>query len=153
MAGIPNKKIPLVQIKKMKKIIGLCLVLITSLGTAFGQVSLDFCASVESTGACNFNNVKFITSPDSTKGKVFMEVKSTGVEPIGAAMVLFKIYKVSKTGEEKFETMLQQNIKPDWLYAWMPYTFDSPGKFNVKIYNESDKLLCSKTFELIAYTK
>ena len=144
----------------MKKAIWLCLVTICFCqgysqvnAQGISSVALNFCASVESSGACNFNNTKFISTPDSTKQKVFMEIKSQDNTPIGASMVLFKIYRVGKTGEEKFETMLQQGIKPDWLYAWMPYTFDSPGKFNVKIYNESDKLLCSKTFELIPFSK
>jgi hypothetical protein len=115
-------------------------------------VMLNFCTSVESvSGYCNFLNTKFITSPDSTKGRIFMEVKSKVSGPINATNLIFKIYRQDKAGAEKFETMLQQSIKPDWLYAWMPYDFDSPGKFNVKVYNESDQLICSKSFELIAF--
>lgn len=135
----------------MKKIIWLCL-LMMAFDSAFSQVTLDFCASVEPNGYCNFNNLKFITQPDSTTGRIFMEVKSTA-KPIGATDVIFKIYKVDKTGHEKFQNMTHQVIKPDWFFAWMPYMFESPGKFDVKVYNESDELICTNMFELIAFTK
>ncbi len=143
----------------MKKTIWICLTLI-SFNFGYSQVApqqistvaLNFCASVESvSGYCNFNNTKFITAADSTSGKIFMEVKSTGTAPIGATSLVFKVYKVDKAGTEKFVTMLQQNIKPEWIYAWMPYNFDSPAKFNIKVYNEADQLICSRMFETIAF--
>jgi hypothetical protein len=156
---VPGIKDTLAKINKMKKTVWLCLVLI-SFNYSFSQVAaqakspvvLNFCASVESvSGYCNFNNTRFITQADSTSGKIFMEVKSTGTAPINATTLVFKIYKVNKAGDEKFETMLQQNIKPEWIYAWMPYNFDSPAKFDVKVYNESDQLICNRIFETIAF--
>ena len=134
----------------MKKVITLCLLMI-SFSSIYSQVTLDFCASVESNGYCNFNNTKFIAQLDSTTGRIFMEVKSKDQSPINANVVIFKIYSVDKAGNEKFVNILQQNIKPDWLYAWMPNVFTAPGKFNVKVYNENDTLLCSKMFELISF--
>ena len=116
----------------------------------YSQSTLNFCTSVEQNGYCNFNNTKFITSPDSTNGRVFMQVRGAG-GPIGAAKIIFKIYSVNKAGAEKFESMLQQDIKPDWFYAWMPYSFASPGKYTVKIFDENDKQICTNAFELIAF--
>jgi hypothetical protein len=133
----------------MKRVMGLCLMLIC-VTCAYSQNTLNFCASVEQNGYCNFNNTKFITSQDSTNGRVFMQVKGAG-GPIGVAKVIFKIYKVDKAGAEKFETMLQEDVKPEWYFAWMPYTFASPGKYSVKIFDESDKLICTNGFELIAF--
>ena len=99
----------------MKRMIGLCVVVLCFVST-YGQNTLNFCASVEQNGYCNFNNIKFITSPDSTNGRVFMQVKGTNA-PIGAAKVIFKIYKIDATGKEKFENMLTQDIKPEWYFA------------------------------------
>ncbi len=133
----------------MKKMIGLCLTLFLFTGL-YSQVTLNFCASVESNGYCNLTNTKFIASPDSTHGRIFMEVH--GIDrPIGASNILFKIYRVGKDGSEKFETMLQQTIQPDWYFAWMPFNFESPAKYNVKIYNEKDEVIVAKSFELIAF--
>ena len=79
-----------------------------------------------------------------------MQVKgATG--PIGAAKVIFKIYKIDAAGKEKFENMLSQDIKPEWYFAWMPYLFASPGKYAVKIFNENDQQICTNSFELIAF--
>ncbi len=133
----------------MKRMIGLCVVVLCFVST-YGQNTLNFCASVEQNGYCNFNNIKFITSPDSTNGRVFMQVKGTNA-PIGAAKVIFKIYKIDATGKEKFENMLTQDIKPEWYFAWMPYVFASPGKYSVKIFNENDQQICTNGFELIAF--
>jgi hypothetical protein len=134
----------------MKRITGLFLMLVCACGV-YSQATLNFCASVEPNGYCNFNNIKFITSPDSTNGRIFMQVKTVGGSPIGASNVIFKIYKLSGTGDEKFVTLMQQQIKPDWATAWMPGTFDSPGKYVVKVYNEADQVICSNKFEFILF--
>ena len=117
---------------------------------SYSQVALNFCASVEPTGYCNFNNTKFISSKDSTTGRINMEVRSI-TAPIGAATLLFKIYKLDEKGKEVFVTMVSQAIKPDWYFAWTPYMFNSPGKYAVKVYNESDQVICSNAFEFIAF--
>ena len=78
-------------------------------------------------------------------------IQTTGSALAVCSKIIFKIYRIEKGGTEKFETMLQQDIKPEWYFAWMPSMFSSPGKFNVKIYNESDQLLCSNSFEMIAF--
>jgi hypothetical protein len=134
----------------MNKILGLCFAMLFATYIYGQKVTVSFCASVEQNGYCNFNNTKFITSQDSTNGRVFMEVRGTDA-PIGATKIIFKVYKIDKAGGEKFSTMLQQDIKPDWFFAWMPNVFESPGKYAVKIYNESDQLICTNSFELIPF--
>ena len=114
-----------------------------------GQITLAFCASVDQNGVCIFDNTKFISAKDSTTGRVFMEVRSAG-SPIGANAVVFKIYKL-EGGKETFVTLLNQTIKPDWYFAWMPYSFNSPGKYAVKIFDENDKMICSNAFEYLAF--
>jgi hypothetical protein len=132
----------------MKKLTGLILLMICFTG-AFSQVKLAFCASVDPAGYCIFDNTKFIAAKDSTTGRLFMEVRSEGA-PIGANAVVFKVYKV-EGGKETFVTMLNQNIKPDWFFSWMPYVFNAPGKYTVKVYNENDQMICTNQFEWLAY--
>jgi len=146
---IPSALFLLLKLVSMNKIAGLFLMMIC-FTSAYCQIGLSFCASVEKNGYCNFNNVKFISSPDSTSARVFMEVRNV-VAPIGATNLIFKIYRVDDAGQEKFQNMVQQPMQPDWYYAWTPYIFNSPGKFNVKVYNESDSLICTNGFELIAF--
>jgi hypothetical protein len=116
----------------------------------YSQGVLQFCASVEPTGHCVFDNVKFISSPDSSKQKIQMEVNGMG-SPLGTPNVIFKIYSVSATGEEKFVDMVMQKIESTWFMAWSPYSFDSPGKYTVKVFGADDKLMCTKSFELMAF--
>jgi hypothetical protein len=147
--AIPNLSLPLTEMLKMKTTIALVILMICC-GSAYSQPSLSFCVWVQPHGECTFNNTKFITSPDSTSGRIFMEVKSTG-SPIGAASVIFKIYSIGRNGEEKFDTLLEQKIQPNWFTAWMPYNFRSPGHYTVKVYNESDQMICTNKFELIQF--
>ena len=76
-----------------------------------------------------------------------MEIKSESV--IGSSKVFFKIFSVNKNGEEKLENTLEQRIEPNWTMSWMPYLFASPSKFNVKVFNAENQLLCAKSLELI----
>ena len=132
----------------MKKLTGLLLLMICFTG-AFSQITLAFCASVDQNGVCIFDNTKFIAAKDSTTGRLFMEVRSLGA-PIGANAVVFKVYKL-EAGKETFVTLLNQSIKPDWYFSWMPFVFESPGKYAVKVFNENDQMICSNAFEWLAF--
>ena len=130
----------------MKKIITL-LSLTFCISAIYSQTTLSFCTYVEQNGYCAFDNNKFITSPDSTTGKIFMKVKSSFA--LGSKLT-YKIYKVGKNAEEKFSESLDQSIQPDWLMAWDPYTFTTNTKYSIKVFNDADKMICSKSFELVA---
>ena len=157
----PGIKSTFIETSNMKKTIWLWLILISfsygysqTVTQETAKATLNFCTAVDpTTGYCNFNNTKFITSPDSTSGKIFMEVKGLGNTPINATSLILKIYRVNGAGEEKFVNLMQQSINAGWFYAWVPYYFDSPAKFVIKVYNESDQLMCTKGFELIAFSK
>ncbi|HXH19544.1 MAG TPA: hypothetical protein VNJ07_10725 [Chitinophagales bacterium] len=118
-------------------------------GYSNGQHSLAFCASVESNGYCYFNNTKFIAARDSATTRIFMQVKSDNL--LGTSSITYKIYSVSKTGEEKMVYAVEQSIQPDWTLAWAPYNFNAGEKYNVKVYDASNRLLCAKSFELLKW--
>ena len=117
----------------------------------YGQTSLVFCTSVEKDGYCYFNNNKFIAQQDSATSKIFMQIKSTPPSTIGATKVTYKIYTVNAKGEEAMVTSIDQNVAPDWMFVWMPYSFDAGSKYDVKIYNELNQLVCSKSLELLKW--
>jgi hypothetical protein len=113
---------------------------------AYSQATLNLCTYVSNDGYCAFDNNKFITTPDTATGKIFMKISSS--QPLGVKLI-YKIFNVTATGEE-FDTTFEQSLGADWLYAWMPYNFLTNRKYNIKIYNNSNDLICSKTFELVA---
>lgn len=118
--------------------------------TAYSQTTLSFCTHIGDNGYCAFDNNKFITTPDSTTGRIFMKINSTVT--LGTKLT-YKIYTVGKNLEEKFSKSVDQSIQADWLMAWEPYVFATGAKYNVKIFNDADKMICSKSFELIAGSK
>ncbi len=113
----------------------------------YSQTTLSLCAYVSNDGYCAFNNNKFITTPDSATGRVFMKVNS---EVSLGTKLTYKIFALNSKGEETLSESFSQDIKPDWLFAWMPYPFPTNAKYNIKVFNDVDKLLCSKAFELVA---
>lgn len=129
----------------MKKIITL-LVFTVVVVVVYSQTTLSFCTYVDQQGYCAFNNNKFITTPDSTWGRIFMRVQST--ESLGTKLT-YKLFTVSATGETML-TALDQTIMPDWLMAWQPYNFATNTKYSVQIFNDQNKMICDKKFELVA---
>jgi len=75
-----------------------------------------------------------------------MRVQST--ESLGTKLT-YKLFTVSATGETML-TALDQTIMPDWLMAWQPYNFATNTKYSVQIFNDQNKMICDKKFELVA---
>lgn len=117
------------------------------ISVAHGQTSLKFCTGVDNY-KCQFNNTKFITSPDSTTAKIYMMVSGANDVPLGTTKLVYKIYNIDAKGNELYMATLDQEMKPDWVFAWYPYTFNTPGKYEVKIYNDVTEMLSTKSFEL-----
>ncbi len=110
------------------------------------QTTLSFCTSVEQEGYCAFNNTKFITSPDSASGRLYMLLRNSN--GIGQTHVTYKIFAVDKEGKETYQNTVEQHLQPDWLYAWQINYFKSPGKFKVKVANDAGETICSNSVEL-----
>jgi hypothetical protein len=113
----------------------------------YSQSTLSFCASVDQTGYCIFNNNKFFLTADTAGTKIFMELK-TANGFVGIPKVTFKIYSIQKGGVEKYECMTDQNVQDTWIFAWTPHMFQTAGKYNVKVFNDKDELMISRTLEL-----
>lgn len=135
-----------VQRNKMKKIFAL-VTMVICVGVVHSQTSLKFCTGIDNS-KCQFNNTKFITSPDSTTAKIYMMVSGANDIPLGTTKLVYKIYNIDAKGNELYMATLDQEMKPDWVFAWYPYTFNTPGKYEVKIYNDAAEMLSTKSFEL-----
>lgn len=130
----------------MKKIF-VTAVMLFGLLYIYSQSTLNFCGGVDPSGICIYNNNKFFFAPDSNNQRIFMEVHDAGTFS-GTAKLTFKFYSVSKEGKEKYLNMVDQQVKPDWLYAWVPHIFDAPGKYNVKVFDDKGEMLCDKSLEV-----
>lgn len=113
----------------------------------YSQTTLSLCAYVSNDGYCALNNNKFITTPDSATGRIFMKVSS---DVSMGTKLTYKIFTLNSKGEETSAESFSQDIKPDWTFAWAPYLFPTNTRYNVKVFNDADKMLCSKVFELVA---
>ncbi len=114
---------------------------------AYSQTTLSFCAGIDNE-RCAFNNTKFISVPDSSTAKIFMMVSGNSDLTLASGKLIYKMYSVNKKGEEVYINTLEQSIQPEWIYAWQPAFFNTPGKYTVKVYNDANRLLNSKSFEL-----
>lgn len=75
-----------------------------------------------------------------------MEVRNVNTFS-GMAKLTFKFYSVAKGGEETFLNMAEQDVKPDWMYAWLPHIFEAAGKYNVKVFDDKGDMICDKSLE------
>jgi hypothetical protein len=133
----------------MKKFTGCAMGLFLCL-LAHSQMSLSFCTFVNAQDReCVFDNVKFITSPDSTHARLYIMVKSS--EVFGVEKLLYKIYAIDRFGNEVFLNTIQQDVHADWQSSWQPAIFNSPGKYMVKVYKDDEHMLAGKGFEFFNY--
>lgn len=114
--------------------------------SAYSQnAALTFCTHVNSpTQECVFENTKFITTPDSTHAKLFMFFH--GRVPIGAGRLTYKVYAIDRFGNEVFLRDVNQDVQAEWLTAWQPDVFTSPGKYMVKVLIGTQEMV-SRGFE------
>lgn len=126
----------------------LCSIVIFLLIFSFAQsqTTLSFCASVEHDGYCAFYNTKFITSPDSATGRIYMLVRNPA--GIGLPRLTYEVYQLDKDGKEKLENTIVQTIEPQWVYAWQYSFFKTPGKYKIRVVNDAGEFICGKSFEL-----
>ena len=113
----------------------------------YSQTTLSFCAGIDNE-RCAFNNTKFISVPDSSTAKIFMMVSGNNDQTLATGKLIYKLYSVNKKGEETYINTLEQSIQPEWIYAWQPAFFNTPGKYTVKVYNDANRILNTKSFEL-----
>lgn len=133
----------------MKQIIAFIFSMVCVTGI-YSQTLLSFCTAVDpQSGYCVFDNMKFITSPDSTSARIYMKISNAS--GFASDSVMFRIFSVGKDGEETYSHSIVQKIEKDWDMCWQNEKFNSPGTYLIKVYNDTGLLICSKSFELIRY--
>lgn len=118
--------------------------------TAHSQTLLSFCTFVNSqTQECVFDNTKFITTPDSTHARIFMMLRSA--QTFGVSKLIFKIYAIDRFNKEILINTIEQEVQSEWMNAWQPAVFVSPGKYMVKVYRDDTNIITTRGFEFFNY--
>ena len=131
----------------MKRFYGLVAMMIFVV-IAKAQTSLSFCTFVNNQNSeCVFDNTKFITTPDSTHARIFLMLRSN--EVFGTQQITYKVYSLDHNGQEVYLRTVTQTVQADWMNAWQPAVFVTPGKYMIKVYKDSvaEKLETSRGFE------
>ncbi len=133
----------------MKNPIAIFLILVNGL-LAHSQTAISFCTVVDpQSGYCVFDNTKFITPQDSTSARIYIKIGNAS--GFSSDSVVIKIFSVGKGGEETYSHSLVQKIEKGWDMCWQNDKFPSPGTYLIKVYNDANLLICSKSFELIKF--
>ena len=74
-----------------------------------------------------------------------------GTQLFGTTKFTFKLFAIDRFGAEVPINTIVQDVQPDWMAAWQPAIFNTPGKYMVKVYKDDGSLITSKGFEFFNY--
>jgi len=104
------------------------------------QTSLKFCVEAGKDGNCKSNSSHFTIS--SAGGTITFLLKNE--KGLGTTKVAYKIFKLTEDGKANFNNTIEQDLQPNWNYAWEEAVFYDPGTYKVMVYNSSGQgeLIC-----------
>jgi hypothetical protein len=101
--------------------------------------SLQFCENVNSDGSAVSASTLF--NIDQKGGT--LKMLTTIPYRLGSTQVIYDIYRVDPTGEEKYDNTIYQDADAEWTWFWKEVTFYSAGRFNVYVYDSDRNFLTS----------
>jgi hypothetical protein len=115
----------------------------------YAQTSLKFCVQVDTlTGNCAKPTNEFGVSKDG--GTISMRLGNDST--FQTSHVRYKIYFVDATGNEALSQTLEQNVQPQWTYAWQDIVFYNSGLYKVMAYsviNDSETFINSAVLKIL----
>jgi len=100
---------------------------------------LYFCEDVDEDGNPESESSSFTIGSDGGWLKLLVKLD----EEVDCDEVKYVIYKVSKSGKEKYDNTITQEVEDNWVWFWKKVTFYDDGKYNVYVYDENDNFLVS----------
>jgi hypothetical protein len=100
---------------------------------------LYFCEDVDDDGNPDSESSSFTIGSEGGWLKVLVKLD----DEVGCDEVRYVIYKVSKSGKEKYDNTITQDVEDNWAWFWKKITFYQEGKFNVYVYDKYDNFLVS----------
>lgn len=107
--------------------------------TSLQAQTLYFCEDVDEDGYPENESSSF-TIP-SSGGWLKMLVKLD--DEVDCSQVKYVIYKVTRSGKEKYNTTINQDVEENWVWFWKKITFYDDGNYNVYVYDKYDNFLTS----------
>ena len=101
--------------------------------------TLFFCEDVDKDGYPENESTTFTIG--STGGWLKVLVKLD--DEVDCDEVKYVIYKVSRSGKEKYDNTITQDVEDNWVWFWKQITFYDDGKFNVYVYDKYENFLTS----------
>lgn len=101
--------------------------------------SLQFCENVS--GAGESINPSTLFNIDQKGGSLKMLI--TLPYRLRSTQVIYDIYRVDPTGEEKYDNTIYQDSDAEWTWFWKEVTFYSAGRYNVYVYDRDRNFLTS----------
>ncbi len=69
-------------------------------------------------------------------------------EEVDCNEIKYVIYKVNRSGKEKYDTTIKQDVESNWAWFWKKVTFYDDGTYNVYVYDENDNFITSSTLKI-----
>lgn len=101
--------------------------------------TLQFCENVSGTGESV--NPSTLFNIDQKGGS--LKMLTTLPYRLGSTQVIYDIYRVDPTGEEKYDNTIYQDSDAEWTWFWKEVTFYSAGRYNVYVYDRDRNFLTS----------
>jgi hypothetical protein len=120
-------------------LMGLTFVLIFGAASSLQSQTLYFCEDVDDDGYA-INSSSTFTIPSGGGWLKFL--LRMGYE-VGTYKVYYDIYRIESGGKETFETTIDQDVEPEWVWFWKKVTFYDPGNYKVYVYDGNDNFLTS----------
>ena len=113
------------------------ILLFISLSSRSQQIT--FCESVDSKGNPVHASQSFAIPADGG----FLEVLVSLPTQVNATQVTYDLFQVNEENKEIFESTIKQDVKPVFSWFSKKITFRHSGAYNVYVYDEKDRLLCT----------
>ncbi len=98
-----------------------------------------FCEDVDEDGYPENESSSFTIGSGGGWLKVLVKLD----DEVDCNEVKYVIYKISKSGKEKYENTIYQDVEDNWVWFWKQITFYDDGKYNIYVYDKHDNFLVS----------
>lgn len=106
--------------------------------------ALFFCEDVDEEGYPENESSSFTIGSEGGWLKVLVKLD----DEVDCDRVKYVIYKVSRSGKEKYDNTITQDVEDNWVWFWQKITFYDDGKYNVYAYDKYDNFLASGTVRI-----
>ena len=106
--------------------------------------SIYFCEDVDEDGYPENESTSFTIGSDGGWLKILVKLD----DEVDCNEVKYVSYKLSRSGKEKYDNTIYQDVEENWVWFWKQVTFYDDGKYNVYVYDKYDNFLASSSVNI-----